>query len=138
MWWRCTLTGNCRRCTFLFDKSQKEKRRRSCSLRKPRLACPVCHPSPASFARRRLMSHRFHPCHAVACVRTRSRELMKLQLHPGLSNGRNNTESPGALRMSGRLQPACGQDGQILGSDTHTLTHTFDTCNEPLTLGSGV
>lgn len=73
------------------------------------------------------MSHRLHTHHTHTCRRTQtgthSLELMKIPLHPGLSNRPNNRESLGALRVSGRLQDAPGLDGQVLGSDTPTLTH---------------
>lgn len=55
-------------------------------------------------------------------MRTHSLELMKIQPHPGLSNGPNNRESLGASRVSGRLQDAHGLDRQVLGSDTPTPT----------------
>lgn len=57
------------------------------------------------------------------CMRTHPLELMKIQPHLGLSNGPNNRESLGALRVSGRLQDAHGLDGQVVGSDTPTLIH---------------
>lgn len=53
---------------------------------------------------------------------THSPGLIRIQPHPGLSNGPNNDESLGASRVSGRLQRARRLDGQLLGSDTHTLT----------------
>lgn len=56
-------------------------------------------------------------------MHTDSLELMKIQPHPGLSNGPNNSKSLGASRVSGRLQHAHGLDGQVLGRDTPTLTH---------------
>lgn len=74
-----------------------------------------------------LVSDRLHTHHTSTrkrtCTRTHSLELMKIQPHPRLSNGPNNRESLGASRVSGRLQDACGLDGQVLGSDTPTLTH---------------
>lgn len=72
-----------------------------------------------------LVSDRLHTHHTCkrTCMRTHLPELMKIQPHPGLSNGPNNGESLGASRVSGRLQDAHGLDGQVLGSDTPTLTH---------------
>lgn len=58
-----------------------------------------------------------HPCMCkCTCMRTNSPELMKIQLRPKPSNGANNRESLGALRVSDRLQDACGLDRQAPSS----------------------
>lgn len=65
-----------------------------------------------------LITHTYtHPCMCrCTCLRTNSPELMKIQLRPKPSNGPNNRESLGALRVSDRLQDACGLDRQAPSS----------------------
>lgn len=86
----------------------------------------ICHPSsvsPSWLAGVRQITYSSHTqASTQACVHVHF-ELMKIQLHPRLSNGPNNGESLGASRMSGGLQDAYGLDGQVLGSDTPTPSH---------------